>query len=168
MQDGCDQDRRARASKPSDARCWNATCSSSFPVRSLRKAGTCSSARLALPGGTSWNPRSDSLSTRVSIPPRDNATPLLGTVPSWSATTVQWFGAVRYLSTSFGQWSCHFSSQRHRKTVPTIVPASRQNSASRANVSQIDRLGKSSKRLDLLGKTRLVERQLSVYQTRMH
>jgi hypothetical protein len=94
MQDGCDQDRRARASKPSDARCWNATCSSSFPVRSLRKAGTCSSARLVLPGATSWNPRSDSRSTHASIPPRDNATPILDAAPSWSATTVQWFGAV--------------------------------------------------------------------------
>jgi YnfA/UPF0060 family uncharacterized protein len=48
------------------------------------------------------------------------------------------------------------------KTVPTIVPTPRQNTPSRANASQRARCGKSLKWLDLLGKSKITERQDSV------
>jgi hypothetical protein len=48
------------------------------------------------------------------------------------------------------------------KTVPTIVPAPRQNTPSRANASQRARCAKSLKWLDLLGKSKISERQDSV------
>jgi hypothetical protein len=46
--------------------------------------------------------------------------------------------------------------------VPTIVPAMRQNRASRANSSQLARSGKWQKRKDLRGKQRFAERPISV------
>jgi hypothetical protein len=46
--------------------------------------------------------------------------------------------------------------------VPTIVPVTRQNSASRANISQVARSKKSLKRLDLLENQGMSERRISV------
>src|SRR5688572_29238744 len=48
------------------------------------------------------------------------------------------------------------------RTVPTIVPAARQNRACGANTSQLARSGKLKKVKDLRGKLRLDERQISV------
>jgi hypothetical protein len=48
------------------------------------------------------------------------------------------------------------------EAVPTIVPAARQNSISRANASQLARSGKWKKVKDLRGKSRLDERRVSV------
>src|ERR1700730_8312488 len=50
-------------------------------------------------------------------------------------------------------------------SVPTIVPARRQETPSRANASQGARCGKSLKWLDLPGKTKIAERQATVFQT---
>ena len=47
-------------------------------------------------------------------------------------------------------------------TVPTIVPAARQNTASTANSSQLVWFGKSLRQLDLLGKLKMSERRISV------
>jgi hypothetical protein len=46
------------------------------------------------------------------------------------------------------------------RAVPTIVPVTRQNSASRANGSQVARSWKSLKRLDLLEKSKMPERRI--------
>ena len=47
-------------------------------------------------------------------------------------------------------------------TVPTIVPATRQNSVSRANASQLDRSVKWKRLKDLRGKLKMPERRISV------
>jgi hypothetical protein len=51
------------------------------------------------------------------------------------------------------------------KAVPTIVPVTRKNYASRAYGSQLARSSKRKIMKDLRGKSRLVERRVSVYQT---
>ena len=48
------------------------------------------------------------------------------------------------------------------RTVPENVPGTRQNRASRANRSQIARSRKLLKGLDLLGKSKMSERRISV------
>jgi hypothetical protein len=48
------------------------------------------------------------------------------------------------------------------RAVPTIVPVARQNRPFLDNGSQVARSAKCLKRLDLLGKPMMVERQISV------
>src|SRR5438067_13407776 len=52
-----------------------------------------------------------------------------------------------------------------RIAIGRIVPVTRQNGAFRANSSQVARSGKSLKRLDLRGKSKISERRISVWQT---
>ena len=55
-----------------------------------------------------------------------------------------------------------FQRQQQLELSPTIVPETRQNSVSGANASQLSGSLKCLKRLDLLGTSRVVERQNSV------
>ena len=50
-------------------------------------------------------------------------------------------------------------------TVPTIVPVTRQNSAFRANGSQLAGVEKWKNEKDLRGKSKMSERRISVWQT---
>ena len=103
--------------------------------------------------GESWLRRWDSL--RLFTPVRCNSLPGL---PFPRRVFVLVLGTIA--SGSFGV--SIVEHLRSNETVPKIIPATRQNSAYRANGSQLARLGNWKKEQNFRGKLRMVGRRISV------